>query len=63
MVILSETADETGQTVDEVQTDINDASENPESVDQVTDTPDANENLAEFHPSNPNFSKNFVTYK
>jgi hypothetical protein len=63
LVILSETADETGQTVDEVQTDINDASENPESVDQVTDTPDANENLAEFHPSNPNFSKNFVTYK
>jgi len=63
LVILSETADETGQTVDEVQTDINDASENPESVEQVTDTPDANENLAEFHPSNPNFSKNFVTYK
>jgi len=63
LVILSETADETGQTVDEVQTDINDTSENPESVEQVTDTPDANENLAEFHPSNPNFSKNFVTYK
>ena len=63
LVILSETADETGQTVDEVQTDINDASENPESVEQVTNTPDANENLAEFHPSNPNFSKNFVTYK
>ena len=63
LVILSETADETGQTVDEVQTDINDAGENPESVEQVTDTPDANENLAEFHPSNPNFSKNFVTYK
>ena len=65
LVILSETAEETGQTIDEVQDDINEEGENPAAVndEEPIDTNIGNEGLAEYKQSNPNFSKNFVTYK
>lgn len=37
LAILSTTAEETGQTIDEVQKDINENAENPEAVDDSTD--------------------------
>jgi hypothetical protein len=66
LVILSQTAEETGQTVEQVQEDIN---EQAESVDVIEDEPSAidenieTETLGQFSRSNPNFSKNFETYK
>lgn len=38
LVILSETADETGQTIDEVQEDVNDSMENPNTADELEET-------------------------
>lgn len=65
LVILSETAEETGQTVDEVQDDINQEGENPAAIEneEPIDINIENEDLSEYSISNPNFAKNFVTYK
>lgn len=65
LVILSETAEETGQTVDEVQDDINEEGENPAAIEneEPIDINIENEDLSEYSISNPNFAKNFVTYK
>ena len=57
LVILSTTAEETGQTVEEVQTDINDAAENPEEV-----TPTSEEEKV-LQMSHPNFRKEYEIYK
>ena len=66
LVILSQTADETGQSTEQVQEEINEQAENtaeiegnPSAVDENIET----ENLSDFRSSSPNFSKNFVTYK
>jgi hypothetical protein len=66
LVILSETAEETGQSVEEVQDDINEQSENPAEIEDNPSAKDSNietETLMDFQKSNPNFSKNFETYK
>ena len=66
LVILSQTAEETGQTTKQVEEEINEQAENtaeieenPSAVDQNIET----ENLSDYTRSNPNFSKNFITYK
>lgn len=66
LVILAETAEETGQSVDEVQDDINEQSENPAEIEDNPSSVDPNietETLMDFSKSSPNFYKNFETYK
>lgn len=66
LVILSTTAEETGQSVDQVQTQINEQAENPAEIEDNPSATDQNietETIADFSRSNPNFSKNFETYK
>jgi len=66
LVILSETAEETGQSVEQVQDDINEQAENPAEIEDNPSAVDENietETLMDFSKSNPNFSKNFETYK
>ena len=65
LVILSTTAEETGQTTEEVQDEINEEGENPAAIDEegAVDTNLETESLVELQRSNPNFSKNFETYK
>jgi hypothetical protein len=66
LVILSQTAEETGQTTEQVQEDINEQAENPAEIEDNPSAIDENietENFADYSRSNPNFSKNFVTYK
>ena len=66
LVILSQTAEETGQTTEQVQEQINEDAQNPAEVDENPSAIDIdinNEQLSDFTRSNPNFSKNFVTYK
>jgi hypothetical protein len=63
LAILSETAEETGQTTEEVQDDINTEGENPAATEDegAVDT-----NVVEnetFHLSNPNFTKQYEIYK
>jgi capsid portal protein len=65
LVILSTTAEETGQTTQQVQDEINEQSENPAEIEDegAVDTNIENESLVDLQRSNPNFSKNFETYK
>jgi hypothetical protein len=66
LVILSQTAEETGQTTEQVQEEINEQAENPAEIEENPSAIDENietEQLADFTRSNPNFSKNFETYK
>jgi len=66
LVILSQTAEETGQSTEQVQEDINEQAENPAEIEDNPSAVDENidtENFADYSRSNPNFSKNFVTYK
>jgi len=66
LVILSQTAEETGQSVDQVQDDINEQAENPAEIEDNTSAVDENietETLSDYSRSNPNFKKNFETYK
>lgn len=63
LAILSTTAEETGQTIDEVQDDINSQAENPEIVDSKTDDI---EQMGEDEPIRPyeyGFSRAYETYK
>jgi hypothetical protein len=65
LVILSQTAEETGQSITQVEDDINEQAENPEQIEDET-TIDPNieqEELSDYSRSNPNFSKNFETFK
>jgi len=66
LVILSQTAEETGQTTEQVQEQINEDAQNPAEIEENPSAIDENistETLSDFSRSNPNFSKNFVTYK
>jgi hypothetical protein len=65
LAILSETAEETGQTTEQVQDDINEEGENPAAIENegAVDTNIEEETLMHYSKSNPNFSKNFETYK
>jgi hypothetical protein len=67
LVILAQTAEETGQTTEEVQTDINEQAENP---DQIDETPIAqSEGLSKverfelIRQSQPLFTHEYETYK
>ena len=53
LAILSETADETGQSIDEVEDDINEQGENPATT----------EDDVVIQQSNPNFTKEFEIFK
>ena len=66
LVILSQTAEETGQSTEQVQEQINKDAQNPAEIEENPSAIDIdinNEQLSDFKRSNPNFSKNFVTYK
>jgi len=66
LVILSQTAEETGQTTEQVQEQINEDGQNPAEIEKNPSAVDTNietETLADYSRSNPNFSKNFETYK
>ena len=66
LVILSQTAEETGQSTEQVQEQINKDAQNPAEIEENPSAIDIdinNEQLSDFTRSNPNFSKNFVTYK
>jgi len=66
LVILSQTAEETGQTTEQVEEEINEQAENTAEIEENPSAIDENiqtENLSDYSRSNPNFSKNFVTYK
>lgn len=66
LVILSQTAEETGQTTEQVQDEINEQAQNPAEIEDNPSAIDENietETIADFSRSNPNFSKNFETYK
>jgi hypothetical protein len=66
LVILSQTAEETGQTTEQVQEQINEDAQNPAEIEENPSAIDENietEQLGDFSRTNPNFSKNFETYK
>ena len=65
LAILSQQAEETGQTVDEVAEETDRQMENPSTTEDegAVDTNIEEETLMDFQKSNPNFSKNFETYK
>jgi len=65
LAILAEQAEDTGQTVDEVAEETDRQMENPSTTEDegAVDTNIEEETLMDFQKSNPNFSKNFETYK
>jgi len=65
LAILSQQAEETGQTVDEVAEETDKQMENPSTTEDegAVDTNIEEETLMDYSKSNPNFSKNFETYK
>ena len=65
LAILSQQAEETGQTVDEVAEETDKQMENPSTIEDegAVDTNIEEETLMDYSKSNPNFSKNYETYK
>ena len=64
LVILAQTAEETGQSTDEVQDQINEDAENPASIeDDGANVIDENINTDVLQMSNPNFTKEYEVYK
>jgi hypothetical protein len=67
LAILSQQAEETGQTVDEVSDETNKELENPDTTEDsgegIVDTNLAAEEREFFHMSLPKFSQEFETYK
>jgi len=65
LAILAEQAEETGQTVDEVAEETDKQMENPSTIEDegAVDTNIEEETLMDYSKSNPNFSKNYETYK
>jgi hypothetical protein len=66
LAILSQQAEETGQTVDEVAEETDKQMENPSTIEDegaVDTNIEEEETLMHYSKSNPNFSKNFETYK
>jgi len=65
LAILAEQAEETGQTVDEVAEETDKQMENPSTIEDegAVDTNIEEETLMHYSKSNPNFSKNYETYK
>ena len=62
LAILSQTAEETGQTISQVEDDINDQAENPAAIEDKgsVDTAISDETL---QMSNPNFTKEYEIFK
>jgi len=64
LVILAQTAEETGQTTDEVQEQINEDAENPAVMeDDGENAIDENIDTDVLQMSNPNFTKEYEVYK
>jgi len=63
LAILSTTAEETGQTIDEVEDDINEQAENPEAVDDTTENVEQMEDDEPIRPFQYGFSRAYETYK
>jgi len=65
LAILAEQAEDTGKTMDEVADETDKQMENPSTIEDegAVDTNIEEETLMDFQKSNPNFSKNFETYK
>ena len=65
LAILSQQAEETGKTVDEVAEETDEQLENPSTIEDegAVDTNIEEETLMDYSKSNPNFSKNYETYK
>jgi hypothetical protein len=65
LAILAEQAEDTGKTMDEVADETDRQMENPSTTEDegAVDTNIEGETLMDFQKSNPNFSKNFETYK
>jgi hypothetical protein len=64
LVILAQTAEETGQSTDEVQDQINEDAENPAAIeDDGANVIDENINTDVLQMSNPNFTKEYEVYK
>jgi capsid portal protein len=62
LAILSETADETGQTIEQVEDDINEQGENPAAIEDKGSV-DTNIDDVALQMSNPNFTKEFEIFK
>jgi hypothetical protein len=65
LAILAEQAEDTGKTMDEVADETDRQMENPSTTEDegAVDTNIEEETLMDYSKSNPNFSKNFETYK
>lgn len=65
LAILAEQAEDTGKTIDEVAEETDEQMENPSTTEDegVVDPNIEEETFTDYSRSNPNFSKNFVTYK
>jgi hypothetical protein len=66
LVILSQTAEETGQTVAQVEDDTNKSMENPSTTDDTADASNENEEVLERYEyglSSAFFKQNYETYK
>jgi hypothetical protein len=62
LAILSQTAEETGQTVSQVEDDINEQAENPAAIkDEGSVDTTINDEVLQM--SNPNFTKEYEIYK
>jgi hypothetical protein len=62
LAILSETADETGQTIEQVEDDINEQGVNPAAIEDKGSV-DTNIDDVALQMSNPNFTKEFEIFK
>jgi hypothetical protein len=62
LAILSETAEETGQTIEQVEDDINEQAENPAAIEDKGSV-DTTINDEVLQMSNPNFTKEYEIYK
>jgi hypothetical protein len=62
LAILSETAEETGQTIEQVEDDINEQAENPAAIEDKGSVDTAIDDEV-LQMSNPNFTKEYEIYK
>jgi len=63
LAILSTTAEETGQSIEEVEQDINEQAENPEVIEESTENVEQLEDDEPIRPFQYGFSRAYETYK
>jgi len=63
LAILSTTAEETGQSIEEVEDDINEQAENPEVIEESTENVEQLEDDEPIRPFQYGFSRAYETYK